>query len=235
MKRGLCIGINNYGGGSNLAGCVNDANDWAAKLASMGYAVTRLLDAAATGDGIRVAIANVLATSKRGDHVVITYSGHGSYVYDESGDEPDGLDECWCGHDIITSERGILTDDELGKLLADRAAGIRVAVFSDSCHSGSMTRQFELGNPEIARRRIRFIHPSDFLRADQVAKMGTGRAFAPRSCSVRAAWRRTSSDASFSDRASSSRQALEAASGVPVLTRRGSSASSGPEASSGPG
>ncbi len=34
-KNALCIGINDYPGtGSDLAGCVNDANDWAAALAA---------------------------------------------------------------------------------------------------------------------------------------------------------------------------------------------------------
>ena len=39
-KRALCIGINDYPGtGSDLAGCVNDANDWAEALAGRGFEV----------------------------------------------------------------------------------------------------------------------------------------------------------------------------------------------------
>ena len=39
-KKALCIGINDYPGtDSDLSGCVNDANDWAAELASRGFAV----------------------------------------------------------------------------------------------------------------------------------------------------------------------------------------------------
>ncbi|MGE5839594.1 MAG: caspase family protein, partial [Deltaproteobacteria bacterium] len=37
-KRALCIGINDYPGtGSDLAGCVNDANDWAVLLKKRGF------------------------------------------------------------------------------------------------------------------------------------------------------------------------------------------------------
>ena len=40
-KRALCIGINDYPGtGSDLAGCVNDANDWGDALQGRGFEVT---------------------------------------------------------------------------------------------------------------------------------------------------------------------------------------------------
>ena len=52
-KLALCIGINNYPGtGMDLAGCVNDANDWAALLASRGFQVDTLLDAQMMADMI---------------------------------------------------------------------------------------------------------------------------------------------------------------------------------------
>ena len=48
-KRALCIGINNYPGTQNdLAGCVNDAEDWAATLQARGFAVATMLDSQAT-------------------------------------------------------------------------------------------------------------------------------------------------------------------------------------------
>jgi hypothetical protein len=53
----LCIGINDYPGtSSDLAGCVNDAQDWAAMLTGRGFSVSTLLDGEATGKGIRTAI-----------------------------------------------------------------------------------------------------------------------------------------------------------------------------------
>lgn len=56
-KYALCIGINDYPGtDSDLAGCVNDANDWAAALASRGFTVRKILNEKATGKAIRGAI-----------------------------------------------------------------------------------------------------------------------------------------------------------------------------------
>src|SRR3989304_1432528 len=53
-KRALCIGINDYPGtGSDLAGCVNDANDWTSVLAKRGFTVQRLRDRPAPGTARR--------------------------------------------------------------------------------------------------------------------------------------------------------------------------------------
>ena len=39
MRTALCIGINDYPGtGSDLAGCVNDAQDWGSSLDQVGLA-----------------------------------------------------------------------------------------------------------------------------------------------------------------------------------------------------
>jgi len=55
VMRALCIGINDYPGtDSDLSGCVNDANDWAAVLKKRGFTVTMLLDRKATGAAIRM-------------------------------------------------------------------------------------------------------------------------------------------------------------------------------------
>lgn len=49
-KQALCIGINDYPGtSSDLAGCVNDANDWTKVLKQRGFAVTKFLNRQATG------------------------------------------------------------------------------------------------------------------------------------------------------------------------------------------
>lgn len=93
-KLALCIGVNDYPGtGSDPAGCVNDAYDWAA-LKQRGFDVQMLLNRQATGEGIRKAIRAIVGEAKAGDSVVIQYSGHGSFVRDKDGDEPNGTDEC---------------------------------------------------------------------------------------------------------------------------------------------
>ncbi len=139
-KRALCMGINNYPGTHmDLHGCVNDANDWAAELAGRGFAVSKLIDSQATKAAMVSAIQSLIGSAVSGDVVVITYSGHGTYVPDTNGDEIDGLDEALCPYDLQTGG-GALVDDEINTLFSARKAGVRLLLISDSCHSGTVTR-----------------------------------------------------------------------------------------------
>nr|HQU89930.1 caspase family protein [Denitromonas sp.] len=137
-KRALTIGINDYPGtDGDLSGCINDAQDWAAVLGGKGYAVTSLLDEAATLDAMVEKIGDLITSAVKGDSLIITYSGHGTWVPDRSGDEADGRDEALCPHDI--GDGKILLDDDLRNLFDQRPAGVRVVLIPDSCHSGSVT------------------------------------------------------------------------------------------------
>ena len=64
----------------------------------------------------------------------VTYSGHGGQIPDVNGEEEDKKDETWCLYD------GELIDDEVFLELSRFAAGVRVLVLSDSCHSGTVMR-----------------------------------------------------------------------------------------------
>src|SRR5688572_7253683 len=96
MKRALCVGINAYGNNSDLAGCINDARDWHQALSARGFTVTTLTDAQATKAAILGEFARLMRDAATGDTVVIQYSGHGTFVPDVSGDEPDRYDEALC-------------------------------------------------------------------------------------------------------------------------------------------
>ncbi len=160
-KKALCIGINDYPGTANdLSGCINDANDWATELAKQGFTVNKLLDAAATKAAMVAAIGGIIERATKGDSLIITYSGHGTWVPDQSGDEPDGRDEALCPHDLTS--KGALLDDEIHALFARRAAGVRIVLISDSCHSGSVTRGSEEDvDPGVPR--IRFMPPEAWM------------------------------------------------------------------------
>lgn len=154
-KYALCIGINDYpGSDSDLSGCVNDANDWAAELHGRGFGVTQMLDGQASHAAMAQAIASLIDRAAPGDTLVITYSGHGTWVPDSSGDEPDGRDEGLCPHDI--GRAGPLLDDDIRRLFARRKAGTRILLISDSCHSGSVTRGRE-DDLDDAAPRARFM------------------------------------------------------------------------------
>lgn len=180
-KYALCIGINDYPGtGSDLSGCVNDANDWAAVFKQRGFATTKMFDKQATGKNLRVAINSMIAQAGAGDLVVIQYSGHGSYVPDENGDEPDGKDECLCPYDI--NSNGPITDDELFDMYSAKQTGVKLLVISDSCHSGSNARFAPITTPptikgrKAPQRKVRFLPPAVFLSKRELAKLGSSRA-----------------------------------------------------------
>lgn len=136
----LHVGLNSvspahYGGWSgDLNACEFDANDMAAVATSRGMKSTVLL----TKNGTRSkTLAAIRAAAKRlvaGDLFFLTYSGHGGQVPDVSGEEADKNDETWCLYD------GQFIDDELYLELSRFAAGVRILVLSDSCHSGTVTR-----------------------------------------------------------------------------------------------
>lgn len=161
-KYALCIGINNYPGTENdLSGCVNDAKDWAAELTRRGFETSSLIDAAAKKQAILDGMRGLLAKAKGGDQVVFTYSGHGTWLPDQDGDELDGRDEALCPHDLSD---GALTDDELFEVFTARDYRTRLVFISDSCHSGTVARYYV---PRGVARKIRFLPPGVFLKDPQ--------------------------------------------------------------------
>jgi metacaspase-1 len=179
-KIALCIGINDYPGtGSDLSGCINDANDWAAALTEKGFAVQKLINKHATRAGILAAMTSIISNAKSGDSIVFQYSGHGTYIPDVNGDEPDGTDECICPYDINT--KGPITDDELFDLYNSREKGVKLVFFSDSCHSGSVTRFAPITTPptiagrNAPQRKVKFLPPAAFLSARKVSELGIRR------------------------------------------------------------
>jgi metacaspase-1 len=167
-KRALCVGINDYPGtNSDLTGCVNDANDWEAELKSRGYTVTKLLDSKATRQAIVDALNQLVTSGISGDSLVFTFSGHGSWLPDDGGDEPDGRDEMLCPYDVTSQQ--YLMDDDLAKIFAQKKAGVALYFISDSCHSGSVAKF--ANDPVVAPNRmprIRLLPPLEFVKDEEL-------------------------------------------------------------------
>jgi metacaspase-1 len=133
-KKALCVGINDYPGGGDLRGCVNDANAWANLLQDkFGFTeVKTLIDAQATKQNILDELNNLIAGTQAGDALVFTNSSHGTYVADNNGDET--YDEAVCAFDFN------ILDDELRQIFDAIPDGVRLTAILDNCHSGTGTR-----------------------------------------------------------------------------------------------
>lgn len=132
-KKALCVGINDYVGTNNdLAGCINDCNDWADILTSkFGFgSITKLKNSQATRQGIKNALQNLVGTAKAGDVLVFTYSGHGSFVVDMTSPKPDHKNE------TIYTFDGNLFDYELRAIFDRLPDGVSTTAILDSCLSG---------------------------------------------------------------------------------------------------
>ena len=137
----LHLGLNSvdphkYEGWSGpLNACEADANDMADLAQNQGYASTKVLTKKATRGAVLKGISDAARKLKAGDIFFLTYSGHGGQLPDLNGDEPDGKDETWCLYD------GQLVDDELYSSWGAFAAGVRILLLSDSCHSGTVSKE----------------------------------------------------------------------------------------------
>jgi metacaspase-1 len=117
-----------------LNACEADAEDMAAIAKANGYESTILLTKKATREAVKDALTKLGNTLESGDILLLSYSGHGGQLPDKNGDEKDDMDETWCLYD------GQLSDDELYKLYGKFKEGVRILIFSDSCHSGTVSK-----------------------------------------------------------------------------------------------
>lgn len=172
----LCMGVNAYGNGADLAGCVNDVLDWSVALKQRGAQVHNVINSDCTGGHMRDLMLDMIGTLRRGQTGVIQWSGHGTWVPDLDGDEPDRRDEAICPVDVWTE--GVITDDDLFHMFTQRPYGSKLIFVSDSCHSGGVNRfagplmyhvvdrkntgqGWDVDNRPV--RLVRFLAPAGFL------------------------------------------------------------------------
>ena len=165
MKRyGLVMATNYSGTTAALGGCLQDGWDWQDALDRRGHEVTSLLGPRASRGAMVAALTEGVGRARYGDRLVVTWSGHGSWVPDADGDEPDGRDECILPDDFQTA--GVITDDDLHSVFRARRFGARILFLSDSCYSGSVQRAF--GGSGAGRPR--FLPPMYFLTGTQLVR-----------------------------------------------------------------
>jgi len=158
-KKSLLIGINYIGHSSGvLSGCINDVCSMKQYICEDegfpddDYNMRVLVDDPydpnvqefipcqtyqPTRDNIIDGVRWLVDGAQPGDVLFMHYSGHGSQVRDDTGDEEDGKDETLCPVDY--SSGGMITDDELfQELVAPLPPGCRLIALMDCCHSGTI-------------------------------------------------------------------------------------------------
>ncbi|MGH6622424.1 MAG: caspase family protein, partial [Burkholderiaceae bacterium] len=139
----VLIGVNRYRmPGADLRGCVSDVQNMQRLLTQQfGFAagdITALTDFDATKKAIETSVRKLIAGGRKGDVLLVHFSGHGSNVPDDDGDEADGRDEILCPADLDWKDP--LRDDWLRTTFDGLKAGVSLTVVTDCCHSGTITR-----------------------------------------------------------------------------------------------
>lgn len=179
-RKALFVGINQYKNypGSNLNGCVNDANAMATVYTKLlGFTAADLsivTDARATKAAIMTELKAMVDGAKAGryNYLVFSLSSHGSQVPDRGGEEADHYDEAFCPHDLAAKggqwdPAHIIVDDELHDLFVQLPPSVLLEVYLDTCHSGTGLKAIDL----MPDRRPRYIAPPSPAAVDQVGSL----------------------------------------------------------------
>jgi Caspase domain len=174
-KKALLIGINYPATKAELKGCINDV--WrmhSCLIQRFGFSdadIVVMIDTdpsypQPTGANIRRAMADLIRSAQPGDVLFMHYSGHGTRLPAETGEDDDtGYDECIvpCDMNLITgclicsdlnhhsSDHQLpsyllqwfysiyyYADDDFRDFVDKLPEGCRITIVSDSCHSGGL-------------------------------------------------------------------------------------------------
>ncbi len=143
-KAVLC-GINQYQTQTDLRGCLNDVDNLSSLL-TQSFAfdpanIHSLRDEQVTKRAIEKEYNWLIRNVHSGDQLVFHFSGHGSYVPDDQGDESDGADEILCLYNMdFYNPETYIRDDEWQAMIERVPDGVHLTFIFDSCHSGTGTR-----------------------------------------------------------------------------------------------
>jgi uncharacterized caspase-like protein len=171
-RRALLVGINRYRmPGADLRGCVNDVKNLHSLLTgTFGFNkkdIAVLTDFDATTSEMQAGIKDLVSSGREGDVLLFHYSGHGSNVPDDNGDEADKRDEILCPTDLDWKKP--LRDDWLRKAFDKLRAGVSLTVIMDCCHSGTNTRQVLPPDAPVKERYLP--SPWDLVAAESGRKL----------------------------------------------------------------
>lgn len=115
--------------------------------------IVAMYDEQCTKQNVSNLVRQVGSQCTAGDYFVFYYSGHGTNLADQSGDEADGQDEAFC---FVTPDGQVnysscMSDDDFSDLVTEVLdPGVNVLVLTDCCHSGTIC---DFGNGHWAGRK----------------------------------------------------------------------------------
>ncbi|MCO5610357.1 hypothetical protein L7F22_064593 [Adiantum nelumboides] len=147
-KKAVMVGCNYPGTKAELHGCINDVRRMHKSLIErFGFDeedITILIDTDSdytqpTGANIKRALHDMVANAQPGDVLFFHYSGHGTRLPAETGEDDDtGYDEC-----IVPCDMNLINDEDFRKLIDKLPNGVSFTIVSDSCHSGGLIEDAE--------------------------------------------------------------------------------------------
>ncbi|PHR97217.1 MAG: hypothetical protein COA78_27925 [Blastopirellula sp.] len=153
IGRALIVGVEDvdpaFTSATALPACKNDALAMHRTLKAQGFFCKTLITKEATRENIFKYLREAARHSKIGDMFVFYFSGHGSQIYDHSGDEEDDQDE------TLVAYNGHIVDDDLNEVWLKFKRGVRILMASDSCHSETVNKAFSDKN-SLPSNKINF-------------------------------------------------------------------------------
>lgn len=186
-KIGLLVGVGKYAVGTQWK-TLSSANDIVLikkALLAKGFNANDIIvlqDSLATREGIINAIETLIQRAEKDDVVYFHFSGHGQQLYDDNGDEEDGLDESIVPYDAPMRFRNgqkekHIRDDYLNiafeKLCLKIGIRGQLIVSIDACHSGTGTRGVAASIPIVRGTNVIYgDKPSDASTSNQDGNFG---------------------------------------------------------------
>ncbi len=155
-KRALLIMVGRYPSSSGWAplSAQNDSRLIVQTLKNQGFKANNMVvleNQQATADNIRKSCEKLIQSTRRGDKVIVAFSGHGQQIFDINNDEADRLDEALVAYDApkkadLKSYKGgnHILDDEIGIFVQQMKIKLgnigHLLLLLDCCHAGTGAR-----------------------------------------------------------------------------------------------
>lgn len=138
----ILIEFLNYDSGGYLGqAIINDGDMFAKNLKKLGYKCFFICNT--TAKNAQKILSKLVALEDK--TIAFFYSGHGTYLHDEDGDEVDGKDEAFVFNDSY------FVDDDFADIINDDFKCKKLIALTDSCHSGTVW-DLETIKPELKEK-----------------------------------------------------------------------------------